>query len=249
MMINIKTLKQKITLLQYIEKTLKSVESININKKTLLKKQKDNYFIMDKVFNNLKNINHGIKNSKEKCLIIVGSDSSLCGSYNSSIIKYSQKNSIDNYDTIYILGKKIKKISLKGSIIYQDYKNFFKENSNFLYERYGFNIDFLGYHGKNISHKNLLDVYNNIPKNLSSINDEFIIEGDVFNSLSQLFFQYCLSKIIYGIEEQENNQRLIFLKSAIENCENEIQNNLKTYRSLRQENITREINELISGRC
>jgi F0F1-type ATP synthase gamma subunit len=56
-------------------------------------------------------------------------------------------------------------------------------------------------------------------------------------------------KIIYNIESQENNQRLIFLKNAIDNCEEEINENMKVYRSLRQENITREINELIATRC
>jgi F0F1-type ATP synthase gamma subunit len=49
---------------------------------------------------------------------------------------------------------------------------------------------------------------------------------------------------IYYIDDENMVKSEIF-----RNCENEIQNNLKTYRSLRQENITREINELISGRC
>ena len=54
-------------------------------------------------------------------------------------------------------------------------------------------------------------------------------------------------KIIYNIEHQENIQRLMFLKSAIDNCQEEIQQTVKKYRSLRQENITKEINELISA--
>ena len=40
-MSNLKSLKQNINLLEYIQNTLKSVESIQINQKTILNKQKN----------------------------------------------------------------------------------------------------------------------------------------------------------------------------------------------------------------
>jgi F0F1-type ATP synthase gamma subunit len=253
-MINIKTLKQRITLLQYIEKTLKSVESININKRASLKKKDHCFYDLDGVFQNLRYLVKKSKDNNNECLLIMGSDNSLCGSYNSSIIKFFKNHNVEShYKTVYIIGKKIKKLQLNHlNVIYSNYKDFFKNKMEELYDMYGFNVNILGYHSKILDYKSLeesLEAIKGFNNGGYQFNDNFIMEGNITEIVQSMMFEYLLMKIIYNIETQENNQRLMFLKNAIDNCGNEINENIKIYRSLRQENITREINELIATRC
>ena len=245
-MINIKTLKQKINLLEYIQKTLKSVESINLNKRAVLKKQYHQWIRLTSVLDELQENFSQKFIDKSNLLVIVGSDNSLCGAYNSNIIKFCKNLSLEKtYDKIIVLGKKIKKIVLNGNIEYKDYKNF-TQNINDWYKNYGFNIDIIGHHTKDISMINLKQEW--VEKKSYQKNQDVIIEGDQLEATyEEIFFQLSFMKIIYNIENQENLQRLMFLKSAIDNCQEEIQQTVKKYRSLRQENITKEINELISA--
>jgi F0F1-type ATP synthase gamma subunit len=246
---NIKTLKQKIHLLEYIEKTLKSVESINLNKRAVLKKQ---HHIWEQVTGKITQLNrilHPTIIKDQKILMVIGSDNSLCGSYNSSLIKYFKHTTgdWDQYNQIYIIGKKINKISLAGAI-YWDYKNFM----NHLNEEFSWNtcdVDVIGYHTKEIGLINLghwLEQQNILNEDETGDHD-IIIEGPVDTNYNEILIKWALMNLLTTIEKQENIQRLIFLKSAIDNCNNEINNTVKEYRNLRQENITREINELIGA--
>jgi F0F1-type ATP synthase gamma subunit len=246
-MINIKTLKQKINLLEYIQKTLKSVESINLNKRAVLKKESYKWAFLKETILQLNGIVPWTAEKKSSLLIIVGSDSSLCGSYNSNLIKYCNHWSGNlAYDKIIILGKKVKKIIIEGPVEYHDYKNF-SNNLECWYQQYGFNVDIIGYHTKDIALINLMDTIGINHDNHQHKDKDLLIEGSIGATYGEIVYQLTFMEIIYNIENQENIQRLMFLKSSIDNCQEEIQNTVKKYRSLRQENITKEINELIGA--
>lgn len=242
-MSNLKSLKQNINLLNYIQKTLESIESIQINQRTILNKNKSIHSHLLNMFNDLSFL-ITIPKNKKKLLLIMGSDSSLCGVYNSSLVKFFPQVNYSIYDKIIVIGKKIKKINGIGNDFeYCSFKEFMTLDLNKYYYDYGFNIDVLGYHNKFISINNLS---NNINLSPQSKPNNFIIEikGTTIN---ELYFQWLLTFTIYKIQEQENLQRLVFLKTALDNCHEEIHNKTQEYRSKRQENITAELNELISA--
>jgi ATP synthase F1 gamma subunit len=288
---NIREVSKRIKLLNYIGKTLTSVESISINKRMSLQHSiveiQEALTITSKLLWNLvgatktqeKNINFNL--SSKGCFIIIGSDGSLCGSYNNQIIEEGKNlcaqltnqyhngliNSLKEIKFI-IIGTKIGKLQgeiqklaeqcpnlqIKNKLL--DLKNI---NGHWDYlqkilTNYKDNIYFLINQKHGMERTSCNDLSNKFQtikgENQESEREKIFLEGtkkSIIKNIEGFFYSYCLHYVLCKAQIQEMVARLYFLKNAIDNCKNEIANNTQTYRLIRQEIITQEINEIIGG--
>ena len=124
---NIREIGKRIQLLNYISKTLTSVESTSVNKRMILQHRlvevEEALSLTVQILFNLKKNRQLPALITKKCFIIIGSDGSLCGAYNNQIIQGSKilfQELITQYEegkishlkeiNFIIIGKKIHKI-------------------------------------------------------------------------------------------------------------------------------------------
>ena len=196
------------------------------------------------------------KSCEKKCIVAISSDRGLCGAFNINIIKFtmdllefSDKNifiSIGNcgaeiakrksvlVDKIFSCSSDIKMINNITELLIDYYKSGYE--ICLVYTKFYSAMKFLP------KEKRILP--------LAKVKNDFIFEQD-YETVSNYFIKKYVSMSILGAIVESNlceqSSRMLSMNSATENAENIISDlNLK-YNRMRQNQITQELTEIISG--
>ncbi|CAL4317516.1 ATP synthase gamma chain [Buchnera aphidicola (Periphyllus testudinaceus)] len=213
------------------------------------------------------------KNPKKVVIIVILTSKGLCGSLNSNLFKFLLpylKNFLlkkISYKLI-IFGKKEINFLNKFKKNIQIYNfNFFKmsfskdlfKTSNTLFKNYklGFYDQiFIVFNqfNKNMNYKpifkRLFPLDLNIKKNMFLKNWDYIYESRSIDLIESIFYKFFKTTIYDSVLENlvsEYSSRMISMKNASENSSNLITESKIIYNKSRQDNITQELTEIISG--
>lgn len=210
------------------------------------------------LFNLLKNQS----SSTHKTLIVISSDKGLCSNFNSKInsfLKYDllsdKKEKFDNY---IIIGKKSfntinkitkSKVKLFNLNIKEENLFFFAEEifKLFYTRKKNFYIKILYSDFENVVSNSLTfhDIYyrnlNIEERNLNIDDNEAIVR--LINKHATLNIYYCL----ISSRASEESSRMIAMDTASKNCSDFIDDLILKMNKIRQNNITKELIEIISG--
>ena len=203
-------------------------------------------------------------------ILLISSDKGLCGAYNANIIQKSVKFIRDQTGkevSFYLLGKKaasffksrdyiVDKINplIVEKLVFKDINNIAEElvaeyEDGKFDELYIMFTKFVNL-SKNISSvMKLLPVNSDVSESESKSTD-YIFEPSCDAILERLIPKYVVSQILSTILESltsESAARMVAMKGASENAEEIIGDLKRVYNKARQEAITNELLEIISG--
>ncbi|MDA3800363.1 MAG: F0F1 ATP synthase subunit gamma [Kiritimatiellae bacterium] len=206
----------------------------------------------------------------KQALIVLGSDKGLCGAYNTQLAEYAAKFTDENTDVITsgkIMVRKLKRLNIIPLIVFEqpsaNNTNFYGKKifdwiySEFKAEKYSkIEIIYSKYENpvrQDIVKKSILPVDKDYFKDLNY--DHIAAERFIFEPSAESIFLTLLPNLAKEIYvdavinsfASENASRMAAMARANENSSEMLDDMGKRYSSLRQQNITTEMLEIISG--
>ena len=225
--------------------------------------------IADKIDNNLHPL-LAIRAPERICYLIVSSDQGLCGSFNHNIIRTADKEISENNENeihLILIGRKAKEYFYKKEYnIISDFTNIFKDIqlsqagdisklANDLYTEEKLDRIYVIYNEfktaakQDVVIEQLLPI---IPQKINEQNesDDFIFEPDAISILDTLCLKHINVQILRMLLESNASElgaKMTAMEYATENANKLINELTMQYNRIRQESITTEILEIVSG--
>ncbi|WP_434414636.1 ATP synthase F1 subunit gamma [symbiont of Argiope bruennichi] len=212
------------------------------------------------------------KEDEKNIWILISSDMGFCGYYNNSLLKIFQKNFNRDKDIVFVLGKKAASHLKRNDYqIFNEYVDFHENitldfirsivgNIIFCLKEKNFNCvkiiysEFISQSKTEEKFEQIIPIKKNNQYLFDKKNLEFsptiIYEPEFSVMIESLIFQYLVANLFYCLTVSKLSEFTIrrnTMENATDNA-NEIIENLKILANkIRQEKITREITEIISG--
>ncbi|MFI4883874.1 MAG: F0F1 ATP synthase subunit gamma [Candidatus Carsonella ruddii] len=245
---NIKNIKNKISILSNINKLTNTMSMISFSK---MKKISDKCIYLKKLYLESKEIFLDVYNFKKKniyCCILITTNKGFCGNINNESIKYFLKfiKNNKNIDLI-IIGKKGIDFFKKKNLLFKE-KIIFNKNVFF-------NINFVK---KKLFYKDIIffssKLFNNNIKTIKTnlfelkFNKKKIYQFKKINKINIYFIyiNFILNYLYFENYLSELKNRMLIMKSAYDNSKKIIKNMIIIKNKIRQFKVTQEMLEIIN---
>ena len=200
--------------------------------------------------------------SKLNYYIVFTSDVGLCGSYNTSIVKYIVDN-VSKEDYIYLIGSScynelkkdgyriVNELTPGDDLVYHDLSKIFSLAKNkFMDEEVGEVKVIYNMFINSISYRSIGETILPFAHESKKENKEVIMEpnpNDIFNSVLDLYLRNDMYHLYLSSKTSEQAARRFAMDNATRNADDLKDSLTLEYNKARQSSITQEITEIVSG--